>query len=572
MNFPSRRSIAALINSVTSVKLGSFPRLKIKIILKIVFKTFLGTLFVFNFFFLVLFSGLFAPEKLKVDWITGNVYFIDTLKKHMGVCTESGSYCTVLINSSILDMPGGLALNPKKGEMFWSDYGKTPSIWTAGMDGSRPRTIVTQNVHQPKDLAIDYTEQRLYWIDSKNDVIESTRLDGTDRIRFVKMNGKKLRSLVVYNENLYWSEWHTNSIKSVNLAGNAVEKTIVTASDLIYDIAIHHSSLQPLLPNPCYGHKCEELCLLAPNRKQACACRVDQVLGSDFHTCSSIVEPHYLAIAAGQKVLQFRGEILGKVRIDRTLTSIGISRIVPDGSSWNLICDDKFTDALYSFDIRRNQVRLIAAPLYSQHLGGIDINHENNVISLSITNIRRIEEISLYNGARWNYTFAEIPLDILIVPGHKKRLVVFKSNFSEYHIDFLYFSKPHYPITIISNLIGPKISLAFDRHSQRVYFADEGTGNIESFIVNSECSNEQSSTNCYIDRRPVCSGVDRPVSLAIFDQKVYWTIRNSNVLQWVEIDDEYRAVKSKVLPIESDIGIINIVTADYRRFSSVAPM
>lgn len=59
-------------------------------------------------------AGLGAPEDLAVDWLTGNIYFTDSELRHIGVCTNDGNHCVVLINEDI-HKPRGIALNPVEG-------------------------------------------------------------------------------------------------------------------------------------------------------------------------------------------------------------------------------------------------------------------------------------------------------------------------------------------------------------------------------------------------------------------------------------------------------------------------
>lgn len=49
------------------------------------------------------------------------------------------------------------------------------------MDGSERITLITEGVHWPNALTIDYASLRLYWADAKHHVIESADLDGTNR-------------------------------------------------------------------------------------------------------------------------------------------------------------------------------------------------------------------------------------------------------------------------------------------------------------------------------------------------------------------------------------------------------
>lgn len=65
--------------------------------------------------------------------------------------------------------------------MFWSDWGATPMIATSGMDGSQPRPLVKENIHWPNGIAIDFSNDRIYWVDAKLRSIGTVRLDGRDR-------------------------------------------------------------------------------------------------------------------------------------------------------------------------------------------------------------------------------------------------------------------------------------------------------------------------------------------------------------------------------------------------------
>lgn len=65
--------------------------------------------------------------------------------------------------------------------MYWSDGGSNARIAVAGMDGKNIRTFVSENLEWPRSLTIDYPNDRLYWVDFKLQIVESIRLDGTDR-------------------------------------------------------------------------------------------------------------------------------------------------------------------------------------------------------------------------------------------------------------------------------------------------------------------------------------------------------------------------------------------------------
>lgn len=71
-------------------------------------------MFVIHWHFNNLFLGVYQPEDLAVDWVTGNIYFTDVDAQHIGVCTNNGSFCTVVINEDI-EKPRGIVLLPTEG-------------------------------------------------------------------------------------------------------------------------------------------------------------------------------------------------------------------------------------------------------------------------------------------------------------------------------------------------------------------------------------------------------------------------------------------------------------------------
>lgn len=65
--------------------------------------------------------------------------------------------------------------------MYWTEWGLNSRILMGGMDGKNSTALITENIEWPNSLSIDYANNRLYWIDNKLKVIESIRLDGSDR-------------------------------------------------------------------------------------------------------------------------------------------------------------------------------------------------------------------------------------------------------------------------------------------------------------------------------------------------------------------------------------------------------
>ena len=86
------------------------------------------------------------------------IYFAESSANRIDVATLDGSKRAPLISSN-LTSPRGLALDPRKGLLFITDWGGTARILRTQMDGSNMRTLVTERVGWPNGITIDYEEE-----------------------------------------------------------------------------------------------------------------------------------------------------------------------------------------------------------------------------------------------------------------------------------------------------------------------------------------------------------------------------------------------------------------------------
>lgn len=59
--------------------------------------------------------------------------------------------------------------------MYWTDWGESPKIECAYLDGSERRVLVNTSLGWPNGLALDLEEDKLYWGDAKTDKIEASK-------------------------------------------------------------------------------------------------------------------------------------------------------------------------------------------------------------------------------------------------------------------------------------------------------------------------------------------------------------------------------------------------------------
>ena len=60
--------------------------------------------------------------------------------------------------------------------MLWTDWGQTPRVERADMDGSNRQVLVSENVGWPNGVTIDPRTQRVVWVDAKTEVLLSVCL------------------------------------------------------------------------------------------------------------------------------------------------------------------------------------------------------------------------------------------------------------------------------------------------------------------------------------------------------------------------------------------------------------
>lgn len=66
-------------------------------------------------------------------------------------------------------------------QLFWPEWGMNSRIEVAGTDGTSRKHLITENLHWPWALTIDYPAKRLYWVDYKLGLVECADLNGTNR-------------------------------------------------------------------------------------------------------------------------------------------------------------------------------------------------------------------------------------------------------------------------------------------------------------------------------------------------------------------------------------------------------
>lgn len=286
--------------------------------------------------------GVQTPDGLAYDWIYKHLYWTETSTNTINMaCVDdemearhtavlyrnSNPHCvnetvSQIGNGVCIDEPRALAIHPRKGWVFWSDWGKEPHIVLAALDGSHMEKIAynkdpnKQYLLWPNGLTLDLSNdnERLYWIDASLHSIFSCTINRcvTD-IRLLAYDVAHIKhpySITVFENQLYWSDWRNKHIASANKYTGANMTSIIGGLEQPMDLKVYHPMSQQNSTNHCFSDgqpKCEQICIPKPwsrDRpvenfspvpqhavKYSCLCSDGYKLNTDGKTCTQLPKP-----------------------------------------------------------------------------------------------------------------------------------------------------------------------------------------------------------------------------------------------------------------------------------------
>ncbi|XP_060531905.1 low-density lipoprotein receptor-related protein 4-like [Cylas formicarius] len=248
-------------------------------------------------------SGLESPGGIALDWIHDLLFWTDSGTKRVEVSNLDGTQ-RAIIAASELDKPRAIVVHPGKALVFWTDWGPNPKIERAEMDGSNRKSLITESVFWPNGLTIDFTSNQIYWADAKHNVIETAELDGSKRKKVITKGLPHPFAITIFEDAIFWTDWHTKSICSANKITGAGFRTLHSHLHFPMDIHSYHPQRQPSFRNRCGSDNggCAHICL--PNKRSyTCVCKLGQKLKSDKKSCQ---KPERFLLFARKKDLRIK--------------------------------------------------------------------------------------------------------------------------------------------------------------------------------------------------------------------------------------------------------------------------
>ncbi|XP_032774864.1 low-density lipoprotein receptor-related protein 1-like [Rattus rattus] len=228
-----------------------------------------------------------------LDWMSGNIYWIDTENPYINVAFSNGQYPIVLLSENLY-RPSSIVLHPPTAVMCLADLGLQDagrhgsSIECASMDGSQ-RKVLWLKSPVPVGLTFSDSGTRVYWADTGQGLIQSIQLDGS-RYRVDHQGLKGLHLFACGQDMMLWTTVDDAQITRVwyNKA-QVSENQWFQVDQKIVDLKVY-SVLSQRGNNSCSKDNggCSHICLPNPEGR-TCRCPRGYCLVDD-HTCVEAVQ------------------------------------------------------------------------------------------------------------------------------------------------------------------------------------------------------------------------------------------------------------------------------------------
>ncbi|XP_021915388.1 low-density lipoprotein receptor-related protein 4 isoform X2 [Zootermopsis nevadensis] len=453
--------------------------------------------------------GLESPSGVAIDWIHDTIFWTDSGTRRVEVATLDGSI-RVVIAASDLDKPRDIVAHPGEAVVFWTDWGPNPKIEQAEMDGSNRKAVIASSLIWPNGLCIDYIMSRIYWADAKHHVIESSKFDGTDRKKVIGKGLPHPFALTIFEDAIYWTDWHTKSISTANKVTGKGFKTIHSGLNFPMYIHSYHPQRQPDYPNRCGNNNggCSHMCL--PNKSSyRCMCPIGLQLHADRRNCDSAAAK--LLLFARKKDLRMRQ--LENSDVDMVIPVDGIRSVIAlawDSDSDSIFWTDVESDTINRAHLNGSQQEVIVSSNLESP-AGLAVDWVTSKLYWTDAGTNRIEVSNLDGSMRGLLVWEGLdkPRDIVLDPIGG---FMYWSDWGTVPmIERAGMDGSQRAPLIIHNLTWPN-GLAIDHDHERLYWADGGTKAIEFASLDGT-------------GRTVLIGSElpHPFGLAVFRDKIYWT-------------------------------------------------
>uniref|UniRef100_A0A6Q2Z9A5 Low-density lipoprotein receptor-related protein 2 n=1 Tax=Esox lucius TaxID=8010 RepID=A0A6Q2Z9A5_ESOLU len=227
-------------------------------------------------------DNLVGAEGLALDWVGRKLYWVESYYGALHVSELDGRFQKKLLSGCMgpnstycFVQPRAVALNPKYGWLYWTDWGSTAYIGRVGMDGTNATALITTKLEWPSALTIDYTTNKIFFADSHLNFLDFADMDGSNRHRAIAGSLPHPYAVTLFEDWVYWTDRNTHTVEKAHKYTGASRVVMGNNTHRPTDIHVYHPYRQPSSNNPCTTHHttCSHLCLIGPGGTSAsCEC------------------------------------------------------------------------------------------------------------------------------------------------------------------------------------------------------------------------------------------------------------------------------------------------------------
>uniref|UniRef100_A0A3B4ZUY4 Low-density lipoprotein receptor-related protein 2-like n=1 Tax=Stegastes partitus TaxID=144197 RepID=A0A3B4ZUY4_9TELE len=226
-------------------------------------------------------------DAMAYDWTSNVLFWTTTTYKAVVAFRVTDKSRRDIVTA--LRNPKGIAVHPSAGFLFWSDWYRPAVIMRSFTDGSNAIPLINTTLARPYGLAVDYANDRLYWVDSFLDQIGHTDLEGNDRQTFSNLGQiTEPLSLTVYADYLYVSDARTRGIFEMRKRDGGRNTMIRQGITGIMNVKAYTADLHSTYTSRCSmvpnGH-CSHFCFPTPSFSRVCGCPYGMKLQSNQRDC-----------------------------------------------------------------------------------------------------------------------------------------------------------------------------------------------------------------------------------------------------------------------------------------------
>ena len=236
------------------------------------------------------------------------------METYVEVLHLNTTFRRVLLKTTV-DMPRHIVVDPRNRFLFWADYGQTPKIERALLDGTNRTVLVSSGIVTPRGLALDRQSGYVYWVDDSLDMIARVSPQGGDA-EVVRFGGRYPTpyGIAVFEGSIIWVDRNLKKVFRASKEPGATDPPAVLRDNvnMLRDVAVFDGRAQPasaqqLGHNPCMEDNggCAHLCFALPGSPgKRCGCAFGD-LGADGRGCA-VSRDDYLVFTTEAAVQSLR--------------------------------------------------------------------------------------------------------------------------------------------------------------------------------------------------------------------------------------------------------------------------